>query len=85
MLSQGRAEEAKVTLRKIAKVNKVDISEEDLDSLEVVTEKGKTYTVIDLLRGWKMARISLNVWFNWYVAYYFQACFIIYFTIVGLI
>ena len=66
-MAQGRKEEAEKILQKAAKVNKVELPENVTDKLQMGKETGKTYTLLDVLKRWSFAKISINVWFNWYV------------------
>lgn len=54
-------------------MNKVNLPAESLEQLknsaveDANEEIPKTYTIIDLVRTWDQAKISLNVWWSWYV------------------
>ncbi|XP_061176496.1 organic cation transporter protein-like [Saccostrea echinata] len=73
LLSKGREEQAKEIIKKVAKTNKVTITESMLEGLGVSKENPKEviddrkYTFVDLFRPFKMLTLSLNVWFNWLV------------------
>ncbi|CAL1547500.1 unnamed protein product [Lymnaea stagnalis] len=70
LLSQGRDDEAEAILRKAAKQNGVEVEQRFFVKLkEDTTLKGgdRKYYVLDCLRTWRMAAMSLNVWFNWLV------------------
>ncbi|XP_076444570.1 organic cation transporter protein-like [Babylonia areolata] len=72
LLSHDKPEEARRVLSQAAKSNGRDLSPEMLKTLQDdhgPSEKSssRTYTVLDCLRTWNMARLSLNVWFNWLV------------------
>ncbi|XP_062586265.1 organic cation transporter protein-like [Saccostrea cucullata] len=73
LLSKGREEQAKEIIKKVAKTNKVAITESMLEGLGVSKENPKDilddrkYTFVDLFRPFKMLTLSLNVWFNWLV------------------
>lgn len=68
LLSQNRMAEAKVIINKAAKMNHVHLEADILDKLDAgvpETKSDKTYTFVDLVRTWPIARLSLNIWFNW--------------------
>lgn len=74
LISRKRFDEVDNLIEKIARMNKVNLpagSMEELKNSAVEEEANevapKTYTVIDLLRTWKQAMISLNVWWSWFV------------------
>ncbi|XP_076444569.1 organic cation transporter protein-like [Babylonia areolata] len=72
LLSHDKPEEAQRVLSQAAKSNGRQLSPEVLKTLQDdhgPSEKSssRTYTVLDCLRTWNMARLSLNVWFNWLV------------------
>lgn len=70
LLSKNKQEEARGIIRKVAKMNKVVLTEETLENMTKPEEKTdiikaeKKYTALDLC-GPKMLLLSLNVWFNW--------------------
>ncbi|KAK6187137.1 hypothetical protein SNE40_005225 [Patella caerulea] len=69
LLSQNRNEDAHKYLQKAAATNgtvlPTSITENLHDSNTVKTDR--KYYFIDLVRTWPMAKISLNLWFNWFV------------------
>jgi DNA helicase TIP49 (TBP-interacting protein) len=70
LLSKNKQEEARGIIKKVAKMNKVVLTEETLENMTKPEEKTdiikaeKKYTALDLCRP-KMLLLSLNVWFNW--------------------
>ena len=68
-LSNNKAEEARRVLTEVAQMNGKDLPPGVLEELQedTATKTARHYTVLDCLRTWKMARLSLNVWFNWCV------------------
>ncbi|XP_071133728.1 organic cation transporter protein-like [Mytilus edulis] len=70
LLSKNQKEKAQEIIRKVAKINKVEIKEEMLE--EMTSEQNNTiqtdkkHTILDLCRP-KMLLLSLNVWFNWLI------------------
>ncbi|CAE1267511.1 SLC22A4_5 [Acanthosepion pharaonis] len=54
-------------------MNKVNLPAESLEQLknsaveDANEEIPKTYTIIDLVRTWDQAKISLNVWWSWFI------------------
>nr|KAG5691730.1 hypothetical protein BaRGS_010233 [Batillaria attramentaria] len=69
LLSHNKDEEAKRVLQKVAHSNGRSLPPDIIKGLqEDPAMKGtRQYTIIDCLRTCKMARLSLNVWFNWLV------------------
>jgi len=72
LLSHGRDEEAEKILQHVAKTNKTELGHDVITALKndpsmASTNTGKKYSALDCLKTWKMAKISLNVWFNWLV------------------
>lgn len=69
LLSHNKAEEAQRILSKAAESNGKQLDNDLLKQLQDdPTMKGsRQYTFLDCIRTWKMARLSLNVWFNWLV------------------
>ena len=69
LLIKGKKHEAETILRKIAAANKTYLEPNIMDKLksEGGGTGGKKYSLLDLLRTWSIAKISLNVWFLWYV------------------
>ena len=67
LLSKGRKDECIAILWKTAKVNKVEISDAEFQSLEATSDGGavKHYTFIDLVSNRAMAKISFLVWWTW--------------------
>ena len=74
LLSRNKDEEARRVLAKAAKINGKDLSPELLKGLQddPAMKGTRQYTFIDCVRTWNMARLSLNVWFNWSV--WFGVC-----------
>ncbi|CAG5130923.1 unnamed protein product [Candidula unifasciata] len=69
LISHGKDAEAEDILRAAAKENGVTLNSDIIESLkhaQPVTE-GRQYYFLDLVNNWKMARLSLNIWFNWLV------------------
>jgi DNA helicase TIP49 (TBP-interacting protein) len=70
LLSKNKQEEARGIIKKVAKMNKVVLTEETVENMTKPEEKTdiikaeKKYTALDLCRP-KMLLLSLNVWFNW--------------------
>ena len=54
-------------LGQVAEINGRTVPPELLEGLQgdPATKGGRRYTFLDCLRTWRMARLSLNVWFNW--------------------
>jgi len=67
LLARGRKDEAREILEKVAKENKVHISEDVYESLaeEPVAKSG--VSVLDLFRYKRLGVRSLNIFFNWFV------------------
>ena len=70
LLSKNKQEEARGIIKKVAKMNKIVLTEETLENMTKPEEKTdiikaeKKYTALDLCRP-TMLLLSLNVWFNW--------------------
>nr|KAG5705621.1 hypothetical protein BaRGS_034819 [Batillaria attramentaria] len=69
LLSRSKHEEAARVLQKVANGNGRELPPDLVKELQVDPAMTGTrqYTFIDCVRTWKMARLSLNVWFNWLV------------------
>lgn len=68
LLARGRKEEANAILRDVAKENKVELSEEILESLSDEPSASKeTASVLDLLRYRRLCLRTLNIFFCWFV------------------
>ncbi|KAH9494644.1 hypothetical protein Btru_020376 [Bulinus truncatus] len=69
LLSQGRQDDVAGSIHLLAKQNGVSIGSDVVKYLKDTQTPlpDKDYYVIDCLRTWRMAKISLNVWFNWLV------------------
>ncbi|KAH9494641.1 hypothetical protein Btru_020360 [Bulinus truncatus] len=69
LLSQGRQDDAAGSIHLLAKQNGVSIGSDVVKYLKDTQTPlpDKDYYIIDCLRTWRMAKISLNVWFNWLV------------------
>ncbi|BFZ10272.1 hypothetical protein BsWGS_13311 [Bradybaena similaris] len=69
LISHGNDAEAEKILRAAAKQNRVALDNDIIKLLkgsQAVTAS-RQYYFIDLINTWKMARLSLNIWFNWLV------------------
>ncbi|KAH9494642.1 hypothetical protein Btru_020362 [Bulinus truncatus] len=69
LLSQGRQDDAAGSIHLLAKQNGVSIGSDVVKYLKDTQTPlpDKDYYIIDCLRTWRMAKISLNVWFFWLV------------------
>ncbi len=68
LLARGRKEEANAILRDVAKENKVELSEEILESLSDEPSASKeTASVLDLLFYRRLCLRTLNIFFCWFV------------------
>ncbi|CAL1533640.1 unnamed protein product [Lymnaea stagnalis] len=69
LISHGREEEAEQVINRAARENGVTLRGDVFKSLkeETASLPARQYYILDCVRTWKMARISLNVWFNWLV------------------
>lgn len=73
LISRKRFDEVDNLIEKIARMNKVNLPAESLEQLknsaveDANEEIPKTYTIIDLVRTWDQAKISLNVWWSWFI------------------
>lgn len=70
LLSKNKEDEAKEIMKKVAKTNKVVLSDSMLDNLthtkdQLEVPDDRKYTFVDLLRPLSMFSMSINVWFNW--------------------
>ncbi|XP_013408963.1 organic cation transporter protein-like, partial [Lingula anatina] len=69
LLAQGRHEEAKAIITRVAAVNKVTLDPDVLDDflLKGDQEKRVTHTPVDLLKTLNRAKVTLNLAFLWLV------------------
>ncbi|KAH9489646.1 hypothetical protein Btru_045564 [Bulinus truncatus] len=69
LVSQGKQDEAERVFNRAAKENGIILDSSVFKSFkeESAATSTKQYYIIDCVRTWKMARLSLNVWFNWLV------------------
>ncbi|XP_069127295.1 organic cation transporter protein-like [Argopecten irradians] len=73
LLTQNRLDEAKSIIKRVAKTNKMEVTEAMLEQLTADNEikpevtDDRKYTLIDLFRPLPMFFLSANVWFNWFV------------------
>ncbi|KAL8570505.1 hypothetical protein ACOMHN_008862 [Nucella lapillus] len=69
LLSHNKAEEARRVLRQAAEANGKRLDSEVLKELhdDPGMKSSRQYSFLDCVRTWTMARLSLNVWFNWLV------------------
>ena len=64
-MAHGHKDKAQKVLETTARVNKKEIPENVVDELEIDTRDGESKSMLDLVRGWAIAKISINVWFSW--------------------
>ncbi|KAK6187134.1 hypothetical protein SNE40_005223 [Patella caerulea] len=69
LLSQNRNEDAQKYLQKAAATNGTDLPPSIMESLQdgKTVQKNRTYHFLDLVRTWAMAKLTLNICFNWLV------------------
>ncbi|KAL8570515.1 hypothetical protein ACOMHN_008872 [Nucella lapillus] len=69
LLSHNKADEARRVLRQVAEANRKCVDSEVLKELQddPGLKSSRQYSCLDCVRTWTMARLSLNVWFNWLV------------------
>ncbi|XP_055954391.1 organic cation/carnitine transporter 2-like [Patella vulgata] len=69
LLSQNKNEDAQKYLQKAAAANGTVLPTSITENVQVSTavKTDRKYYFIDLVRTWSMAKISLNLWFNWFV------------------
>ncbi|RUS86167.1 hypothetical protein EGW08_006061 [Elysia chlorotica] len=69
LISRGRDAEADKILRAAAATNGVTLDEDVVTALkqDPSMRASRQYYLVDCVRTWGMARLSLNVWFNWLV------------------
>ncbi|XP_055954392.1 organic cation transporter protein [Patella vulgata] len=73
LLSHNRYDEAHKYLQEAAATNGTTLSPSIMKSLQddnnndgKTIQNGRKYYFLDLVRTWPMAKISLNIWFNWF-------------------
>ncbi|OWF50930.1 organic cation transporter protein-like isoform X1 [Mizuhopecten yessoensis] len=72
LLSKNKIEEARVIMKKVAKTNKVVLTDNMMENLtdkkdQPEVPEDRKYTFLDLLRPFPMFLLSINVWFNWLI------------------
>ncbi|XP_055954393.1 organic cation transporter protein [Patella vulgata] len=69
LLSHNRNEDAQKYLQEAAATNGTKLPPSITESLQdgKTVEKSRTYHFLDLVRTWAMAKITLNICFNWFV------------------
>ncbi|XP_050712760.1 organic cation transporter protein-like isoform X3 [Eriocheir sinensis] len=68
LITKGRNEEAAIILKKAAKINKQEVSQDLLDKATDAPKEDKAKgNFLDLFRLPRMCCITLNIFFNWFV------------------
>ncbi|XP_059172875.1 organic cation transporter protein-like [Physella acuta] len=68
-MSHGREAQAEETIRRAARQNGVTLGSDVFKTLQddPSLKAGRQYYILDCVRTWKMAKLSFNIWFNWFV------------------